>query len=109
MSRELRARNVFLAGFGTSLVLLVLEYLTMGEFSGWLILVPTNPTIFLAALVGHQAEDLVGPRWADEAFFGTIALESALWWYGIGTLAVAWRHRQTRRAPGDPGDSRGPS
>jgi hypothetical protein len=105
-ARRLLAGNVFLAGFGTSLLLLVLEYLTVGEFFGWLILVPTNPTIFLGAVVGHQAERLVGPRWADEAFFGTIALESALWWYGICLLVVAWRDRQRRRSVGGPVDSR---
>ncbi|MEX0880473.1 MAG: hypothetical protein WD451_12205 [Thermoanaerobaculia bacterium] len=89
--------SVFLAGFGLSFLLLVLEYLTAGEFPGWFILIPTNPSTLLAALVGHQVEAVVGSRWSDEAFFGTLVVESALWWYMVGALVAVVRRRRAHR------------
>jgi hypothetical protein len=89
--------SVFLAGFGLSLLLLMLEYVTAGGFPGWFVLVPTNPTTLLAALVGHKAELIVGSRWSDQAFFGTLAVESALWWYMVGALAAVVRRRRAHR------------
>jgi hypothetical protein len=86
--------SVFLAGFGLSLLLLMLEYLTASEFPGWFILIPTNPTTLLAALVGHKAELIVGSRWSDQAFFGTLAVGSALWWYMVGALVALVRRRR---------------
>lgn len=90
------ASKVFLLGFGLSLLLLTLEYLTGGRFSGWFVLVPSNPTIVLGALVGHQVEGVVGARWADEAFFATLAVESALWWYAVGIVVDAVRRHRGR-------------
>lgn len=90
------ASKIFLVGFGLSLLLLTLEYLTGGRFPGWFVLVPSNPTIVLGALVGHQVEGVVGARWADEAFFATLALESALWWYAVGIIVDAVRRRRGR-------------
>jgi hypothetical protein len=89
--------RVFWAGFGLSLLLLTVEYLTAGAFPGWLILVPSNPTTLLAALVGHGVETTVGVQWADEAFFATLAVESALWWYAVGVIFAAVRRRHFRR------------
>lgn len=91
---RLTATTVFVVGFGLSTVFLYLEYLTAGRFLGWLLLIPTNPLLLIAALIGHQLENVVQPRWADETFFGTILLESALWWYAIAFLIVARRHRR---------------
>jgi len=92
--RRSTSSRIFFAGFGLSFLLLVIEYLTAGEFPGWFLLVPSNPTILLAALVAHQVESLVGSRSSDEAFFGTLVVESALWWYILGALvAVLRRHR----------------
>ena len=90
------ASRVFLVGFGLSLLLLIAEYLTGGRFPGWFVLVPSNPTTLLGALVGHQAEAAVGPGWADEAFFSTLVVESALWWYAVGVLVEAVRRRRAR-------------
>ncbi len=89
--------KIFLAGFGPSFLLLVLEYLTAGDFPGWFLLVPTNPAILLAALVAHRVEPLVGSRWSDEAFFGTLAIESVLWWYFLGVLVAVLRRRRRAR------------
>jgi hypothetical protein len=75
----------------------MLEYLTAGEFPGWFVLIPTNPTTLLAALVGHKAELIVGSRWSDQAFFGTLAVESACWWYVVGALVVVIRRRRAHR------------
>jgi hypothetical protein len=86
--------RVFLAGFGLSLLLLVIEYLTAGEFPGWLILIPSNPTTLLGALVGHKVEMAVGARWSAEAFFATLFVESALWWGAVGALVVMVRRRR---------------
>ena len=85
--------GVFAAGVGSSLLILTIEYLTAGGFPGWLILVPSNPTILLAALVGHRVEAAVRGQWADEAYFVTLAVGSALWWLGIGALVAAVRRR----------------
>jgi hypothetical protein len=85
-------------GFGLSGLLLTIEYLTAGRFPGWILLVPTNPTILVAALVGHRVEELVGARWADEAYFCTLGLDSAVWWYLVGVFAIRLRrlrHRQS--------------
>ena len=87
--------RVFGAGFGLSLLILMIEYLTAGEFPGWLILVPSNPTTLLAALAGHRVEAAVGAQWADEAYFVTLGVESALWWFVVGALVAAVR-RYTR-------------
>jgi hypothetical protein len=97
--RRSTSSRIFFAGFGLTFLLLVVEYLTAGEFPGWFLLVPTNPAILLAALVAHEAESLVGPRWADEAFFGTLIIESTLWWYILGALVVAVRRRRAARPP----------
>ena len=88
--------RIFLAGFGLSLLLLMIEYLTGGRFPGWFVLVPSNPTTLLGALVGHQVEAAVGARWSDEAFFATLGVESALWWYAVGVLVVVVRRRRAR-------------
>ncbi len=90
------ASRIFLVGFGLSLLLLIAEYLTGGRFPGWFVLVPSNPTTLLGALVGHEAEAAVGARWADEAFFSTLVVESALWWYAVGVLVEAVRRRRAR-------------
>lgn len=90
------ASRIFVIGFGLSLLLLLTEYLTGGRFPGWFVLVPSNPTTLLGALVGHQVEAAVGARWADEAFFATLGVESALWWYAVGVLAVVARRRRAR-------------
>ena len=92
--RSSEGSRVFLAGFGLSLLILMLEYLTAGSFPGWFILVPSNPTTLLAALVGHRIEAAVGARWSDEAFFATLAAESAGWWYGVGAIVGAVRRRR---------------
>jgi len=86
--------RVFLFGFGLSVPLLVLEYLSDGQFLGWLILLPTNPTTLAAAVIARNAESLSGPRWSSEAFFGTFILESAFWWYLVaGVIDAIRRHR----------------
>jgi hypothetical protein len=86
--------KVFLSGFGLSVPLLVLEYLSEGQFLGWLILLPTNPTTLAAAVIARNAESLSGPRWSSEAFFGTFLLESAFWWYLVaGVIDGIRRHR----------------
>jgi len=86
--------KVFLLGFGLSAPLLVLEYLSDGQFLGWLVLLPTNPTTLAAAVIARNAESLSGPRWSSEAFFGTFILESAFWWYVVAGVAdVIRRHR----------------
>ena len=85
--------RVFGAGFGLSLLILMIEYVTAGGFPGWLILVPSNPTTLLAALAGHRVEAAVGARWADEAYFVTLGVESALWWFVVGALVAAVRRR----------------
>ncbi len=90
------ASKIFLVGLGLSLLLLTFEYLTGGRFPGWLVLVPSNPTTVLGALVGHQVEAAVGARWADEAFFATLGVESALWWYAVGIIVDAVRRRRSR-------------
>ena len=90
--------RVFFAGFGVSLLLLMIEYLTAGGFPGWFLLVPSNPTTLLGALVGHQMEAIVGARWSDEAFFVTLAVESALWWYAVGVLVAVVRRRRAHRS-----------
>jgi hypothetical protein len=90
--------RVFLAGFGPSLLLLMIEYLTAGGFPGWFILVPSNPTTLLGALVGHRVEAAVGPRWSDEAFFATLGVDSALWWYGVGVLVAVARRRRAQQS-----------
>ncbi len=90
--------KVFRAGFGLSLPLLILEYLTGGRFPGWLILVPSNPTTLAAALVARSLESVPGPRWSDEAFFGTFILESAFWWYLVGGAVDVIRRRRSHRA-----------
>jgi hypothetical protein len=111
VQHSLRSR-VFFAGFGLSFLLLILEYLTAGEFPGWFILVPSNPTTLLAALFGHKLEPIVGSRWSDEAFFGTLVVESALWWFVVGALVAAGRRRarrsksETERLRGMPGGER---
>ena len=89
--------RVFLAGFGLSLLLLIIEYLTAGGFPGWFILVPSNPTTLLGAFVGHKVEAAVGARWSDEAFFATLVVESALWWYMVGVLVVVVRRRRAHQ------------
>jgi hypothetical protein len=96
---RLRRARVFLFGFGLSFLLLVAEYLTAGKFSGWFVLVPTNPAILAAALIGHELEDLVTSRWADEAFFGTLVVETALWWWVCDALLARIRSRRARRPP----------
>ena len=83
--------RVFGAGFGVSLLLLMIEYLTAGAFPAWLILVPSNPTTLLAALAGHRVEATA--RWADEAYFITLGVGSTLWWFVVGTLVAAVRRR----------------
>ena len=96
---RLRRARVFHFGFGLSFLLLVAEYLTAGEFSGWFALVATNPAILAAALIGHKLEDLVASRWADEAFFGTLVVETALWWWVCAALLARIRGRRARRPP----------
>ncbi len=111
VQHSLRSR-VFFAGFGLSFLLLILEYLTAGGFPGWFILVPSNPTTLLAALVGHKLEPIVGSRWSDEVFFGTLVVESTLWWFVVGALVAAGRRRahrsksETERLRGMPGGER---
>lgn len=90
--------TVFLAGFGGSLLLLTLEYLTAGDAPGWFILVPTNPTTLLAALVAHRVEPMFGSRWSDETFFGTLLAESALWWWTVGAVVDTIRRRRALTA-----------
>jgi hypothetical protein len=80
-----------------SLLLLMIEFLTAGEFPGWFILVPSNPTTLLAALVGHKLEIAVGARWSDEAYFATLVAESAVWWLAVGALVVVVRRRLAPR------------
>ncbi|MGE5275450.1 MAG: hypothetical protein ACM3SU_00505 [Acidobacteriota bacterium] len=88
--------RVFLWGFGLSVPLLILEYVSDGQLPGWLILLPTNPTTLAAAVIARDAESLSGPRWSSEAFFGTFILESAFWWYLVaGVTDVIRRHRAT--------------
>ena len=96
------APKIFLVGFGLSLLLLTFEYQTGGRFPGWFVLVPSNPTIVLGALVGHQVEGVVGARWADEAFFATLAVESALWWYAVGIIVDVVRRRRGRPSSAPP-------
>ena len=79
-----------------SLLILMIEYLTAGGFPGWLILVPSNPTTLLAALVGHRVESAVGSQWADEAYFVTLAVGSALWWLGVGAVVAVVRRRSRK-------------
>jgi hypothetical protein len=75
----------------------MIEYLTAGGFPGWFILIPSNPTTLVGALVGHKVEVAVGARWSDEAFFGTLAMESALWWWAVGALVVVVRRRRAHQ------------
>lgn len=111
VQHSLRSR-IFFAGFGLSFLLLILEYLTAGGFPGWFILVPSNPTTLLAALAGHKLESIVGSQWSDEAFFGTLVVESAFWWSVVGALVAAGRRRarrsksETERFRGMPGGER---
>jgi hypothetical protein len=92
--------RVFLVGFGLSLSLLVLEYLSGGRLPGWLILIPTNPTTLPAAFLARKAESLLGPRWSAEGFFGTFILESAFWWYLVADVVDAIRRRRAHSADG---------
>lgn len=88
--------RTFAAGFGLSLLVLMIEYLTAGGFPGWFILVPSNPTTLLAALAAHRVEAAVRAQWADEAYFVTLAAGSALWWLGVGALVAVVRRRSRK-------------
>ncbi len=85
-----------------SLLILMIEYLTAGGFPGWLILVPSNPTTLLAALAGHRVEAAVRAQWADEAYFVTLAVGSALWWLGVGAVVAVVRRHSRKVEPVTP-------
>jgi hypothetical protein len=96
MIRDPIQQRVFLWGFGLSCLSLAIEYLTEGRFPAWVLLALSNPTIVLAAFVGHRVEEIVGSRWADEAYFATLAADSVLWWYLVAVLTT--RLRRSHRA-----------